>query len=231
MAALPQPTATSQRQTVRQDLRAEMRLKNNVLWRAVHDQYGSVAALCRAHPALKNQRSHICHLLNFKLYPLKKKRDGTTGLWHYGNQHRSICVWLETILRTPAEDLFPQKLCDRFHGQRTAMAVEISSFTALPLATRRAIRALSDPIEAPDAQASRHELAEALEEALRTLSDRERKIIKLRFALADGNRFCTLRQIGRLFKIGSERVRQIENKALYKLRRSARLASFLEESN
>jgi len=73
-------------------------------------------------------------------------------------------------------------------------------------------------------------LKEEMGSALNTLTDREKKILVLRFGVTDG---CprTLEEVGNLFKVTRERVRQIEAKALKKLRhptRSRRLRSFLD---
>jgi RNA polymerase primary sigma factor len=73
-------------------------------------------------------------------------------------------------------------------------------------------------------------LREQVEEVLTTLSDRERRVLQLRFGLEDG-RSRTLEEVGRDFGVTRERIRQIEAKALRKLRhpsRSRKLRDFLE---
>ena len=73
-------------------------------------------------------------------------------------------------------------------------------------------------------------LKEQIGDVLVTLSDRERQVLMLRFGLQDGSP-RTLEEVGRLFNVTRERVRQIEAKALRKLRhptRSRRLRNFLE---
>lgn len=73
-------------------------------------------------------------------------------------------------------------------------------------------------------------LREQLSEALGTLSPREQQVIRLRFGLDDGH-VRTLEEVGREFNVTRERIRQIEGKALRKLRhpsRSKRLRDFLE---
>lgn len=69
--------------------------------------------------------------------------------------------------------------------------------------------------------ASRELLKEQVEEVLATLSDRERKVLEERFGLKDG-RPKTLEEVGKLFVVTRERIRQIEAKALRKLRHPSR---------
>ena len=69
-----------------------------------------------------------------------------------------------------------------------------------------------------------------IDELLKTLTYREREIIRLRYGLVDGYSY-TLEECGRIFKVTRERVRQIEAKAVAKLQspsRAERIASFLK---
>jgi RNA polymerase primary sigma factor len=69
-----------------------------------------------------------------------------------------------------------------------------------------------------------------IDELLKTLTFREREIIRLRYGLVDGYSY-TLEECGRIFKVTRERVRQIEAKAVAKLQspsRADRLASFIK---
>jgi RNA polymerase primary sigma factor len=71
-------------------------------------------------------------------------------------------------------------------------------------------------------------LREQIENALKTLTEREAKVLKMRFGLGDGNEH-TLEEVGQQFKVTRERIRQIEAKALRKLKhpsRSQKLKSF-----
>jgi len=71
-------------------------------------------------------------------------------------------------------------------------------------------------------------LREQIEEALKSLTEREAKVLKMRFGLGDGNEH-TLEEVGQQFKVTRERIRQIEAKALRKLKhpsRSKKLRSF-----
>ena len=64
-------------------------------------------------------------------------------------------------------------------------------------------------------------LKEQLEEVMNTLTPREAKVLKLRFGLEDG-KARTLEEVGREFEVTRERIRQIEAKALRKLRHPSR---------
>jgi RNA polymerase primary sigma factor len=95
---------------------------------------------------------------------------------------------------------------------------------------------LSDVIEDADAEvpadaAARAMLNEAVKDALSQLSEREQKVVRLRFGLDDGH-MRTLEEVGKEFGVTRERIRQIEAKTLAKLRhpiRSQRLRDYLEE--
>ncbi|EUJ24995.1 RNA polymerase sigma factor RpoD [Listeria grandensis] len=82
----------------------------------------------------------------------------------------------------------------------------------------------------PSDHAAYELLKEQLEDVLDTLTDREENVLRLRFGLDDG-RTRTLEEVGRVFGVTRERIRQIEAKALRKLRhpsRSKQLKDFLE---
>lgn len=87
-----------------------------------------------------------------------------------------------------------------------------------------------DDAQAPADAAAYELLKEQLKDVLDTLSDREENVLRLRFGLDDG-RTRTLEEVGKVFGVTRERIRQIEAKALRKLRhpsRSKRLKDFLE---
>jgi RNA polymerase primary sigma factor len=86
--------------------------------------------------------------------------------------------------------------------------------------------------ESPITAATQEMLKEKIDSVLKTLTYREREIIKLRYGLGDGYTY-TLEEVGRIFKVTRERVRQIEAKAVRKLQhpvRSRQLEGFLEST-
>ena len=87
-------------------------------------------------------------------------------------------------------------------------------------------------IDSPVASATQEMLKERIDVVLKTLSYREREIIKLRYGIGDGYTY-TLEEVGRIFKVTRERVRQVEAKAIRKLQhpvRARKLEGFLDQS-
>ena len=87
-----------------------------------------------------------------------------------------------------------------------------------------------DTAVSPANAASQQLLREQVEDVLATLTSRERRVLELRFGLEDG-RSRTLEEVGKEFGVTRERIRQIEAKALRKLRhpsRSRKLRDYLE---
>ena len=85
-------------------------------------------------------------------------------------------------------------------------------------------------IEGPEEAAGHTMMQEALNEVLNELSEREREVVELRFGLKDGSR-RTLEEVGKKFDVTRERIRQIESKALNKLRHPShanKLRDFLD---
>ncbi len=82
----------------------------------------------------------------------------------------------------------------------------------------------------PLLESNREALKKQIDSAMETLNYREREILRLRYGLADGYTY-TLEEVGKIFQVTRERVRQIESKAVRKLQqpyRARSLASFLE---
>ncbi len=78
-----------------------------------------------------------------------------------------------------------------------------------------------DVIESPVDYTNRVLLREQLDEVMDTLTDREENVLRMRFGLDDG-RMHTLEDVGKQFKVTRERIRQIEAKAIKKLRHPRR---------
>ena len=123
-------------------------------------------------------------------------------------------------------------------GIDAARVEEIRRISQLPVSLETPIgeeedSQLGDFIEdrelpSPDEAAAGHLLHEQIEEMLSNLSGREREVLHYRFGLEDGHSY-TLEEVGRRFNVTRERIRQIEAKALRKLRQPSRkLRDYLE---
>ena len=87
--------------------------------------------------------------------------------------------------------------------------------------------------QAPSETATSEMIRSRINDVLKTLTYREREILKLRYGIGDGYTY-TLEEVGRIFKVTRERVRQVESKAVRKLQhpvRRRRLASFMEDAS
>ena len=85
----------------------------------------------------------------------------------------------------------------------------------------------------PDQYANNQLLRDEIDNVLKSLTDREEKVLRLRFGLVDG-RTRTLEEVGKAFNVTRERIRQIEAKALRKLKnptKSKRLREFVGEKD
>lgn len=83
----------------------------------------------------------------------------------------------------------------------------------------------------PDEDVLRHNLREVANAALKTLSPREQEIVRMRYGLNESGKEYTLQEVGEMFQVTRERIRQIEEKALVKLRspyRSSKLREFAD---
>jgi len=83
----------------------------------------------------------------------------------------------------------------------------------------------------PDEDVMKHNLREVTNSALQTLSPREQEIVRMRYGLNENGKEYTLQEVGEIFKVTRERIRQIEEKALLKLRspyRSNKLREFAD---
>lgn len=176
-----------------EDIRLEFRVRNNVLWHAIFDLHDSVSAFCRQHQLREYDVGSLLNLMKSPYMTAKGTELRLTA--------RRICE----ITGIGRDELWPPLLYADIMPKRGV--IELPSDRFLPLA---AARRLALP-PAPDG-----ELGEVLRSALKSLKPREADIIRRRFGF-DGDEE-SLREIGKSLNVGPERVRQIEKRALRKLR-------------
>jgi RNA polymerase primary sigma factor len=137
----------------------------------------------------------------------------------------------QIILRSKSEDVPPPPEVRRRWARAAAKVSRILRAAEEPMSLDTPVGSedssqLGDFIEDEDAlepmdAAAREMLREQVKNALAVLSDRERQVLELRFGLVDGKDH-TLEEVGQYFNVTRERIRQIEAKALRKLRHPTR---------
>jgi len=85
-------------------------------------------------------------------------------------------------------------------------------------------------VDSPLETSIRRHMAEDIDAALEKLSEKERRIVEMRFGLSDGET-RSLREVGKVFKLSPERIRQIEEGALTKLRQMGKVSILREYLN
>jgi RNA polymerase sigma factor (sigma-70 family) len=195
------------------DLLAVTRFKNARLADAV-DGFGGaklVAATCNINV------NALYAFVNLRDNPWKKRGLAPTA------------QAISNLLEIPAEELFPAQLY--FMGLPATVERTYSSAQIIPLLEARKLRLLPEAVEPNyEEPLDREALTKNIDNVLHTLTPREEMIINMRFGL-DGNGEHTLEEVGKVFAISRDRTRQIEAKALRKLRHPSRckkLLPFLE---
>jgi len=141
--------------------------------------------------------------------------------WPNDEQKRAISKYLGVQEKT----IFPEWM-EQFKVKRSSFSTEhIITERLLP----NIIKTLSIPSQIDDTEEKidRQFMKEAVKDILGSLSDRERKVVEMRFGLDEkGER--TMEEVGKQFGVGRERIRQIEAKALRKLRHPYQRANLQE---
>ncbi len=185
------------------EYRLHVKVKNNYLFTVMERAgYWSVSELC--HASGLNQ-TNVGRVANLKV-----------SLYNTRGEIRPIFTRLSRVLRCLPEDLIPPQHSDAALPVNTGN-VEISFEEIQTLLPGYTVEA---PL-LPDAVIEQHELAAALESLIDTLTPREKRIIERRFGL-DGEEPCTLEVLGKEFGVTRDRIRQIEQRALRRLKHPRR---------
>ena len=192
------------------DLLVQSRFRNAILWNIMG---GKTAAACALECGVN--KTEFGELLNLKTSPFRHFK-GEHG-WQDRNDFGTL-IYRKTPLKIAAyykvlpEEIFPESL----YSLSLPASVErfYSSIEILPLL---AASNIADSSQSPENVLILSEAKETLEKILSTLPLRQRLILKMRFGFEDGSEH-TLEEVGQSFQVGSERIRQIEAKALRNLR-------------
>jgi RNA polymerase sigma factor (sigma-70 family) len=203
------------------DLRAEIRFKNAILWNALQKRFGVMAEDIHGHmqgrPAVMQTASLamgvsdalLSGLLNLTCSPVFSKRRND------GKQFRPGPLLIAEYLEIPAEELFPLSLY-----KLNLPKILIREFSSPEILSLQEARNQIAALPAPDDRNIETERQEAIETALSLLSPQHADIIRQRFGI--GNDEHTLREVGDQYHVSPERMRQIEANALRLLRHPSR---------
>lgn len=206
-------------------LRIESKFKNARLYNAISDAsvpltgdynrtwsaVGKIKAFCDLHQL---PLSRVYQLINLKLNPLSQS-SGQSSIEPRPLRIRPLCVQLATLLEKDVAWLFPKELYEIEWPTVLIREVDPHRFRSL---------AAAKMISLPASQEHNLIISEdnaAIEAVLKTLKPRETQLLRLRFGIGDCKEH-TLEELARLFDISTERVRQIEARALRKLRHPSR---------
>lgn len=195
-------------------LRLELRSRNNALWHAIYDKWPSVAAFCREKEL---SQQDVGRYLNLKDSPYSRKDR---------SKLRPLPQKLCDIFGLTSYQLFQPELYDEDLIPRETQVAEVDPAMFVPLQAAAEVPQLTTSIEevmdlGPDP-------LEGVEQTLQTLTPREETILKMRFGIDED--IATYDELGDAFNVTRERIRQIEGKALRKLRhplRSRRLKEII----
>ena len=196
-------TDTSENESYR--IAIHSKTKHPELWAAAC-RLGSVTALAKA---LGFQVSVVCSWVSLKSFP---------SYPHSPAKRQKLSDDLLAVVGKTIDELWPSGLRAAIgEGKAAAEVTHETEVATLLIAQRTTERLLGSR---PDEIASANELekltSEKISSALNDLSYREREIITLRFGLS-GNKPLTLGECGKVMRVGKERIRQIEARAIRKL--------------
>lgn len=191
------------------EYRVKVSVRNNLLLTALEDAgYTSVASFCRAAGISQNMMGR---LIAMKDPPLLN-----TG--EFSALAKKV---MEELCALPTELWTPQQLTMKLSTNVAERDLDMNGMrAALGVTAEDAFQML----EVDDSLFDEERKAKVMD-VVDTLTPRERKVLILRFGL-DGCKEHTLDEIGPMFKVGKERIRQIEAKALRKLKHPSRLDTF-----
>jgi hypothetical protein len=181
------------------EIRVEARLRNNILYHLIFDNYKSVAEFCRAHKT--TQMAAIGELLNLKTSPLALDKEGEVI------GYRTLPKRLAKIFKRLPEDIFPANI---YKLPKTEAAIEIG-FDAIAMNREELLIENMGFKNIDNMQVKRD-----IEESMSDIPLRSREILKARM---DGD---TLEVVAKKHKTTRENVRQIEQKTLRLLRHPSR---------
>lgn len=198
--------------------------KHGILYAAV-SQHGSMKALAKF---LGISVTAVCWWVNLRNYP--RRAFNSPSVFQRARERKQYDTILAKI-DTSLDDCWPPEVRQFIDNTAELKSLIFEQTQEVPM------ERLTGPIMqrltvdgGAERQMETKELQERMQQVLKTLSYREREIIKLRYGLDNGPTY-TLEEVGHIFKLNKERIRQIEAKAMCKLQqpsRSEELIGFID---
>lgn len=215
------------------DLRVESRFKNAILYRAMQDAYGVLAnKLHRGDhegpPPLVRTVAEMCEvsisalsgLLNLKACPYySSKLNGDRA-----GKRTPSAIKIAEVLGVEFSELFPPSLYSLALPNVIVREYESEQVLSLQEAAREHLLPSAEVLYDADAE----DRARLLGQAVETLDDRRKKVVRMRFALSPYDREYTLDEVAQELGVSRERARQIESRALRHLRHNPTATKLLE---
>jgi len=175
------------------DYRLEVKVRNANILRAMEARgIESVSELCRRTGASQTELGKI---INLKKAPML-----VSGDWH-----PDVLKVCEYLMAMPS-DLFSQEQMEPLTTNKSSVDIGFEDISRL----------LDDPTQCPSLRLEQLDVANTVNSVLETLTEREKKVLMLRFGIEGSEQ--TLEEVGKQFDVTRTRIRQIELKALRKLR-------------
>lgn len=193
--------------SITNNLRVELRTRNNVLWHLIFDTYKNVAEFCRVHDL---HESAVGRLLNLEGSPyfLKTTKRGEQGT------PIPLAFKLSNIAGVDIDLLFPKELYDHTIPRHLIAEIPANMYRGLNAAKRLALPASQDD------EVLAREARDVVTSVLHTLTPREERILRKHFGFGQDEQ--TLEEIAADEDVSTERIRQIQAKGLRKLRHPSR---------
>jgi hypothetical protein len=197
-----------------EDLRLELKVKNNLLYRAIMEKHKGIAEFCRKHGL---QQTPVGQYLNFKRSPLSRHKpwvkEEVELIDINGLYVKASAIKIAEALGKSFFDLFPPA---SYESKQNTFIAEVDSQDFIPFDDTVYLPILDDVTGKPEQDYGE------LYEVLHTLTDRERSVLIDRFGIHAGEGMTLVDCGKKNGGVSKDRIRQIQAKALRKLRHPSR---------
>jgi RNA polymerase sigma factor (sigma-70 family) len=215
------------------DLRIEFKFKNAILLQRLREKFGEEASLKNMAEEMKISYPPLIYLLSLSHSPfyIKTGRGGWRGKGTEinGINYSQIAMKIADFLIVDPAEIFPVSLYSLRLPKKYYKDFESIQLLSYQEAAEQK---LLPPVETYEDDVDAPMLTDGIRDALTSLTEREAMVIRMRFGLDGEER--TLDEVGEVFGVSRERARQMEKKALKKLRhpsRSNNLRPFYEDND